>query len=103
MKFFVPGYTDKQEALDAYERMRLERDKTHGPITEKKVFKIHYWRNGRQVTEQVGEPSPIVGERVLAILESDLGQRGHIYLILTLNQTRMAGQDRDPSVEQFED
>jgi len=102
MKFFVPGYTDQKQALVAWENARKERETTHGPITEKKIFKIFYSRNSQQVTEQVGEPSPLVGESILAIMESTSVGRAPLYLILTGKQTRMVGGDRGPSIEFFE-
>ena len=76
--FFVPGHT-KAAGQKTYEAIRAEARASTGHLAVgRRIAKLHCRRDGLDVEAEVGQPDPICGEMVTAIL--DLG-RALPYLI----------------------
>jgi rhodanese-related sulfurtransferase len=78
--FFVPKLAEDQaseEAVYAGLRREAEAQSGHVPGTGR-IFKLLCRRGGADCETEVGQPDPVCGQTVLAIL--DLG-RGHPYLV----------------------
>ena len=82
MNFFIPGKENDQEGRDRiYDAIRSFAHETLGwKIKDSKIFSIQYRHSGKEYYAEVGKIFPLIGETVIAILESN------IYLICTPNR-----------------
>lgn len=59
MKFFVPGFSDRGEALQFYRELAKGCAERYGkPLTPAALFAIRYRFEGREYLAQVGVPHP---------------------------------------------
>ena len=62
--------TDATQAEEVYEA--IKKFVADGRTTSARYYSIHYRHIGEEVTARVGEPDPLTGETVIAILRSDI-------------------------------
>jgi len=70
MKFFVPATDNEKEAETLYKEIRQFARKNTSPLTDRRIQIISFRDKGRLVSAEVGKIDPIVGETVVAILET---------------------------------
>ena len=107
MKFFHPGTSDEQEALESWQRERQEREASHKQaLSDGKIFKILYGGDSPNevIAAQVGQVNWIAQERVLAIFGPDesINPDG-LYLIATPHKTLEVDPSHVLSIEAFEE
>jgi hypothetical protein len=86
MKFFVPATKDAKEAENVYGILQKKiRQAKYNP-TDVRVYSITFEDNGQELTETVGQSSPIAHENVAAIFETE-----DVYLICTTNRGILRG------------
>ena len=69
--FFLPGVdSDDQSAEDVYAGIRSQThaETGHQPH-ERRIFRLAFRNKGKDVEAEVGQPDPILGQTVLAILD----------------------------------
>ena len=72
--FFVPGADAPEAAEHRYEELRAAAQRPEGQLPEtRRIFNIGCRHAGRDCVIEVGRPSPLDGEEVLAIF--DFGSR----------------------------
>lgn len=86
MKFFIPGADDDQQAENVYSSIKQAACEATGwSIKEKRIFNIEYYHNGKKYYAEVGKEDSLIGELVVAIIESNT------YLICTVNRGVLKG------------
>ena len=78
MEFFVPGSPDVGDAKRAWNAIRSNLDV---PSSRRRVFSLAYWQEHRPYVDEVGQPSHVTQETVLAIFESD-----RLYQVVTASR-----------------
>ena len=103
MKFFIPAAEDPAQAEGVYQSIRRFVAEQVGRLTNKRIFRIQFVRNGKQYNLAVGDRfQDLRGERVIAILE------GRVYYICTPNwgvvrrEPFPVGRDPHTHIEEFE-
>lgn len=92
MKFFLPLATDDEQAKRVYIRIAHRLKEMGYVLTEHRISKVIYKREGKIVSEVVGSASDN-GEVVLAIFKNDIG-----YFICTYSRGAVWG---DPIVARY--
>ena len=83
MKFFIPHAKDKQQEKKVYEGIKkFAKDNTSWDIKERRIFSIEY--------AEVGKIENLIGEEVIAILESGYSNIS-VYLVCTPNRGVIRG------------
>lgn len=68
-EFFLPG-PEGFDPEEIYEGIRQGAEQDTGRLaTDRRIFKLRYRYNGRDLEAEVGKPDPIEGELVFAILD----------------------------------
>jgi hypothetical protein len=103
MKFFIPHTEKPDEAEHVLNAVRTFAATTTGwTITDRRIFRIAFRHNGKDLVDEVGKPDPSNGEVVVAILESNA------FLVCTRNRGAslgmplLVGHDDAYSVAYFE-
>ena len=87
MNFFVPKAKDEKEAEEVYNDIKQFVSKSmQWKITNRRIFKIKYYHDGKDHYAEVGKASTVNGETVLAILESNA------FLVCTPSRGAFKGQ-----------
>ena len=78
MRFFLPmaGEADAEKMYAAIRRSVAEQ---MGPLDERRFYRLTYHHHNREVVATVGEPDPLEGSLVVAILRS-ASQTGSFYI-----------------------
>lgn len=80
-EFFIPAAKDAEQAGEVWEAVwKFAGETMNGPISRRRIFRIEYTHNGKSLDAEVGQPDPLDGETVVAILE------GPSYLVCTYNR-----------------
>ena len=107
MKLLVPGSTDEQDALRAWNTLATYvKDTFSWEVSTRKVFRLVYGHQGEKHTLEVSASHPANKQTVVVILETR--EASMPYLVLT--QTRgvergvpfLVGKDEVESVTEFE-
>ena len=86
MKFFIPYAKDKKQAEEVLQGIKKFAKETIGwDITDRRIFSLNYTHEGRKYHSEVGKTDDRVGEKVIAILESNT------YLVCTQNRGVVRG------------
>jgi len=103
MKFFIPAEPDAAKAEELYEAIKKFAKDTMGwQITSRRIFRLTFHDKGKECQAEVGKQTPMNGEIVVAILESNT------YLVCTPNlgvcrdMPMMVGNDEGSWAEDFE-
>jgi len=87
MKFFIPAAEDAAQAEEVYQSIRKFVADQVGRLTNKRIFRIQFVRDGKQYNLAVGDRfEDLRAERVIAILE------GRIYYVCTPNRGVVRGE-----------
>jgi hypothetical protein len=70
MKFFVPAAKDSWEAEAIYQAARKVMESQMGPLLSTRYYAIYYRHNGAELRTRVGDPDPLIGEKVIAIFRT---------------------------------
>ncbi len=107
MKLLLPGSTNEQDALRAWNTLAIYvKDTFSWEVSTRKIFRLVYGQQGEEHTLDVGAPHPANGQVVVVILETR--EASMPYLVLT--QTRgvdrgvpfLVGKDEVESITEFE-
>lgn len=90
MRFFVPGLKDTVEAEDVYKSIVAFNTNQMGPLRKQRYYAIFYSHDGNEIRARVGDPHPLTGEVVIAILRTKR-EKGP-FLICTTNRGVMRGE-----------
>jgi hypothetical protein len=86
MKFFIPHTKTKEEETKIYDAIKkFAKDNTSWNIGNRRVFRIEYNHDGKRYHAEVGRIEDLIGEEVIAILESGYSSN-IVYLICTPNR-----------------
>jgi allophanate hydrolase subunit 1 len=87
MKFFVPRAKTPEKAEQIYEATKKFAEHTLGwEISERRIFRIEYWHNGKEHVAEVGAITNVNGEEVMVILKSNA------FLVCTPNRGVLRGE-----------
>ncbi|MCK1450093.1 hypothetical protein IVB36_04015 [Bradyrhizobium sp. 35] len=78
MKFFLPFAADEKQAEETYEAIK-KFVAPQGDVSDTRYYAIYYRHNGQELRARVGDPDPLTGEPVIAILRSSR-DRGPFYV-----------------------
>lgn len=104
MKFFLPGVETPESAELIYDHLKEKSISIALRVTDKRIYRVLYKRNGRLFNMKVGSPDSIRGEMVIAIFDNGL----ICYLVFTLNRgvikgnPYIVGKDETLTIEEFE-
>tara|TARA_Y100001978_G_C23295311_1_gene246718 strand:- start:28 stop:441 length:414 start_codon:yes stop_codon:yes gene_type:complete len=86
-EFFIPYASSAKQTEEVWQGIKTFAEETTGwPVQDdQRIFSIAFTHNGNDYLAQVGEPEPITGEPVIAILSSNC------YLICTPNRGVLRG------------
>jgi hypothetical protein len=71
MKFFIPTAKDDTKGEELYEAItKFAQETTGWKISNRRIFSIDYFHEHKEYHVEVGKPDPMIGEVVMAILES---------------------------------
>lgn len=86
-RFFLPFARDEKQAEQVWESCRKFAEETTGWQVDRdqRIFCLAFTHNGEDYYAEVGEPEPLTGEPVIAILASNA------YLICTPNRGVLKG------------
>lgn len=72
MKFFVPNAASPEQAEEVWQSVHAFAVETmERPVSDRRIYEIHYRHNGDDLVATVGEPEPLTKEPVIVILESN--------------------------------
>jgi hypothetical protein len=87
MRFFIPHAKDKEEEIEVYTAVKkFAKENLGWSISDRKIFSIDYVHDGKRYRAEVGKVENLIGEEVIAILESNA------YLICTPNRGVIRGE-----------
>jgi hypothetical protein len=90
MKFFLPAAADEKQAAEGYAAIRKFVEGQIGPLSPTCYYAIYYRHNGKDLRVRVGEPDPLTGELVIAILRAK--RPSGPFLICTPNRGVQRGE-----------
>ena len=107
MKLPVPGSTDEQDALMAWNALATYVKDTFGwEVSTRKVLRLVYGHQGKENTLEVGAPHPANGQVVVVILETREASMPYVVLTQTRGVERgvpfLIWKDEVTSVTEFE-
>jgi hypothetical protein len=72
MRFFTPLTEEADKTEQVLNKVRTSAASTTGwTVTDRRIFRIAFRHNGKDLVDEVGKPDPSNGEVVIAILESN--------------------------------
>jgi hypothetical protein len=90
MKFFVPFAKDPREADATYKSIVAFNTAQMGPLRNQRYYAIFYKHDGNELRARVGDPHPLTGEPVIAILRTE--RQNGPFLICTENRGVVRGE-----------
>ena len=91
MKFFIPHAKSEEEETKVYEAIKeFAKTNTSWEIKERRIFSIEYTHDGKRIYAEVGKKENLIGEEVIAILESGY-LNVSVYLVCTPNRGVIRG------------
>jgi len=107
MKLLVPGSTDEEDTLRAWNTLATYvKDTFSWEVSERKVSRLVYGHQGEKHTLEVDAPHPANGQVVVVILETREASMPYVVLTQTRGVERgvpfLVGKDEVESVTEFE-
>jgi hypothetical protein len=91
MRFFIPHAKDTEEENKVYESIKkFAKENTAWNIGDRRIFSIDYNHDGKRYYAEVGKVENLIGEEVIAILESGYSNT-IVYLVCTPNRGVVRG------------
>lgn len=89
MKFFVPDTSNVEEAEQVYEGIRrhVQENGTGAQVKDRRIFRLRYIDQQKEFVAEVGRPTLLNGEIVIAIFQVSTG----LYYVCTPNRGVLRG------------
>ncbi len=89
MKFFIPLVRDDQVAEEVLDGTKKHLKEMGLVVGDRRTFRIRHKHEGKDCVVEVGQPHPVTGEIVVAILESPVM---NLFLVCTPNRGVQRGE-----------